>query len=540
MPERGLRGVIHYLREQTGRGPGGGIPDAELLRRWVSARDEAAFELLLWRHAPMVMGVCRRLLRDATEAEDAAQATFLALACRAGSISRRTAPAGWLYRVAYRAALRARAAAERRPAPAPEALEAVAAPPDDELLWRDLRPVLDDEIRRLPEKYRLPFVLCQLEGRTNEEAARELGCPLGTVLSRLARAREQLRHRLTRRGLALPGAAVAAAWAGGDLSAAVPARFAGQVLRMALSVAAGRGNSGGVAPAVWALVQDLVREMVMVKLKASVVLLLAVGLLGTGAGALARHWGAGPQAPPAPVEQNAAPAAAQAGLHPATPAPGKAAGGQPAGRPAATRAPSHLENVITLQRAAREHLWEEEQRYRVQEEHWTDEITEARRQLIRAEERLRAVEREQAAQRHRERASIEAVEGMLPPVAPAGKKGEPEPDPPALRDLQQWSRKREEQRIAALVEAREELARWEERLRRIEREQAIQREYALARVRTAAEDALRADQGDFRPLPAAAGSGEMGRRLETLTREVQELRRAVERLRPGRERPEGP
>src|SRR5262249_38077723 len=150
-----------------------GLSDAELLDGYINRREEAAFEVLMVRHGPMVLGVCRRLLCHDQDAEDAFQATFLTLARKAGSIGRREALGGWLRQMASRAAR----AAKARPVPL-QALRADLLPAPDlaqDLLWRDLRPVLDEEINRLPDRYRAPFVLCYLEGRTNTEAARQLG-----------------------------------------------------------------------------------------------------------------------------------------------------------------------------------------------------------------------------------------------------------------------------------------------------------------------------------------------------------------------------
>jgi RNA polymerase sigma factor (sigma-70 family) len=186
----------------------GGLTDAQLLHRFLTKRDGAAFELLVWRHGPMVLRVCRRILRDAHGAEDAFQATFLTLACKAGSIGNQEVVSSWLYKVAYRIALRAKASATKRATheqPLVDCLAGGSIAPPDEAAWRELGPLLDAEVRRLPEKYRAAFVLCYLEGKTNEEAARELGCPKGTILSRLSRARERLRKRLNQRGLALSG-----------------------------------------------------------------------------------------------------------------------------------------------------------------------------------------------------------------------------------------------------------------------------------------------------------------------------------------------
>jgi RNA polymerase sigma factor (sigma-70 family) len=198
----------HRSRLSAGPAPPGGLTDAQLLDRFLTKRDEAAFELLVWRHGPMVLRVCRRILRDVHGAEDAFQATFLTLACKAGSIGKQEAVSSWLYKVAYRIALRAQAGVAKRARhekPMVECLAATGSAPPDEAAWRELGPLLDAEVQRLPEKYRAAFILCYLEGKTNEEAAQELGCPKGTILSRLARARERLRKRLHRRGLALSG-----------------------------------------------------------------------------------------------------------------------------------------------------------------------------------------------------------------------------------------------------------------------------------------------------------------------------------------------
>ncbi len=193
-----LDSLVRRLR-RTVASPADAASDASLLERFVASRDEAAFEVLLWRHGPMVLGVCRRMLRCAQDAEDAFQAAFLLLARKAASIRRREAVAGWLYRTACRVALRAREAARRHPAAMPLSAEPTAPDAEPDLVWRDLRPVLDEEVRRLPDKYRLPIILCYFRGRTHAEAARELGCPRGTVGVRLQRARELLRGRLTRR-----------------------------------------------------------------------------------------------------------------------------------------------------------------------------------------------------------------------------------------------------------------------------------------------------------------------------------------------------
>ncbi len=187
MEDRSLSRLLQEVRKTAGDGVG----DAELLSRFAATGDEAAFELLVHRHQRLVFGVCRRILGDHHDAEDAFQAAFLALARKAGGIGKREAVAGWLFRVAYRTALAARAGRARRvsrerPVVAAEATAAPADPaaaPERREAWA----AVDEEVNRLPERFRAAVVLCYLEGKTVDEAARLLGCPRGTVASRLAR-----------------------------------------------------------------------------------------------------------------------------------------------------------------------------------------------------------------------------------------------------------------------------------------------------------------------------------------------------------------
>src|SRR6266545_958150 len=197
-----LGAVVRQLHRLAGA-PTQEVSDGQLLERFSSSGEEAAFEALVRRHGPMVLGVCRRVLRDGHATEDAFQATFLVLLRRAGGLDRRCSLAGWLYTVAYHVALRARADAARRRRKEAAVLPPIPTEPQPDLAWRELQPVLDEELDRLPEHWRAPVVLCYLEGRTNEEAGRLLGWPVGTVKSRLARARDLLRTRLARRGITL-------------------------------------------------------------------------------------------------------------------------------------------------------------------------------------------------------------------------------------------------------------------------------------------------------------------------------------------------
>ncbi len=189
-------------------GAGTGLPepdwtDGQLLDAFLSGHSEAAFAELLKRHGPLVLGVCRRILRDPHDADDAFQATFLVLLRQAGSIAKKESVASWLYGVAYRLAVRAKAKARRRRDHESQGAPMRTTDPFEELLWRDLRSVLDDEIHRLPETYRAAVVLCLLEGKPYAEAGRLLGCSKATVSLRLARARKWLHERLDRRGVAL-------------------------------------------------------------------------------------------------------------------------------------------------------------------------------------------------------------------------------------------------------------------------------------------------------------------------------------------------
>jgi RNA polymerase sigma factor (sigma-70 family) len=278
MAHRPLDLVVGRLRRLAGPSPVDDLADRLLLERFALNRDEAAFETLLRRHGPMVLGVCRRLLGDRHAAEDAFQATFLILVRRAGSLGRHGTLAGWLYTVARHTALRARADARRRSERERQVPpRAGSAEPGE---WRELRPLLDEEIGRLPDRFRLPLVLCYLEGMTNEEAARRLGCPTGTVLSRLARARARLRGRLTRRGITLSVAALGALLS----EAAAPAAPPTALLAATHQAAAGMTASTAVAAAgpALTLMHEVVNAMFWTRIKLLLVCLVAAGLTGTG------------------------------------------------------------------------------------------------------------------------------------------------------------------------------------------------------------------------------------------------------------------
>jgi RNA polymerase sigma factor (sigma-70 family) len=270
MPTTATGCLLRYLCRAAGDGPS----DAALLESYTGHADPDAFAALVRRHGPMVWGVCRRLLRDPHDADDAFQATFLVLVHKAGSIAPRHAVGNWLYGVAYRTALKARAAASRRRAMERRAAErrqdGRAAPPEP-------APLLYHEIHRLPEKYRAVFVLCDLECKTRKEAARELGWPEGTVAGRLVRARALLARRLKRYGLSAALATLGTASAG-----------------------TARASVGASTPRAVSLAGAVIRSMGLVKLRAAAAMLLAsLGVATLTYAAAGRAAGSEADAPPA-------------------------------------------------------------------------------------------------------------------------------------------------------------------------------------------------------------------------------------------------
>jgi RNA polymerase sigma factor (sigma-70 family) len=289
----------------------GGVPDCALLGAFVEQRDEGAFAALVHRHGAMVFNVCRRALRDLNDAEDAFQATFLVLARKAGSVRRREALAGWLHAVASRVARKLQAdrcRRERRTEPLVE----VPAPDAGDVSWREVWSVLDEELARLPDAYRAPLVLCYLEGKTQDEAARELGWTTGALRGRLERGRQRLRGRLVRRGLglsALCGAAVAAPTSATALAAL-------EVAAVKAVLAPTAAHSAQVA-----LADGVSKAMFLGNLRATVVMLtLTLALVG---GAVLTYHSASramPASGPArPAARAAASPAARAAAKPATP-----------------------------------------------------------------------------------------------------------------------------------------------------------------------------------------------------------------------------
>jgi RNA polymerase sigma factor (sigma-70 family) len=310
MAGHALRTVMHHLHRVARREGVGSLADAELLRRFRDAGDEAAFEVLVWRHAPLVLGLCQRLLHRTQDAEDAFQATFIAFLRGAHSIGKAGSIGSWLYKVAYRIALKAKARAARQARPLPAGLDLPAEAAAPALDWGDLRPVLDEEVNRLPEKYRIPVVLCYLEGKTCAEAAREIGCPRGTVVTHLARARKRLRARLTRRGLGLSTGLLAVCLSPGAAPAVSPALIQATA-DVCLLLLRGAALTAVVPASVLTLVQGVTKPMLLMnQLKVVAFALAATGLLAGGAGAVA--WQVLAAGPPAPVGSPLIPTGASA------------------------------------------------------------------------------------------------------------------------------------------------------------------------------------------------------------------------------------
>jgi RNA polymerase sigma factor (sigma-70 family) len=270
--------VLGYVRQLAAR-KDHELPDHHLVERFAAHRDEAAFAALLKRHGPMVLGVCHSVLHNLHDAEDAFQVAFLVLAQRAGSIHRRESVGSWLYQVAYHLALRAKANAARRKVLEQRAVTMPSVDPVLDLSLRELQSVLFEELEGLPEQYRAPLVLCGLEEKSLDEAARLLGWTRWTVKGRLQRGREQLRSRLCRRGLDLSSGLFGTALGLNAASGQVPATLADSTLQAALKVAGGQGvKAGGVSAKVAALVQGATKTMFRSKFKVATVVLLALTL----------------------------------------------------------------------------------------------------------------------------------------------------------------------------------------------------------------------------------------------------------------------
>jgi RNA polymerase sigma factor (sigma-70 family) len=279
--------LYKYLRRVNLRHDAGDLADALLLECWLTDGDDAAFEALVRRHGPMVLKVCRRVLHDAHEAEDVYQATFLVFVSKAASIIPRSNVGNWLHGVAYKAALRSRSAIARRRTAEREAADVVKTQDGPDDVWQQLQPVLDKELQALPETYRLPIVLCDLEGKTRKQASRQLGWAEGTVASRLARGRALLAQRLRRHGLPLSTAALATLLTQQSASAAVPTSLLVSTLKATALFAGGQGAARSmISEHITSLAKGMLRAMLLHKLSRLVAMVLLIGALAFGAGSV--------------------------------------------------------------------------------------------------------------------------------------------------------------------------------------------------------------------------------------------------------------
>jgi RNA polymerase sigma factor (sigma-70 family) len=277
--------VLQHLRRTALLRDEAGLTDGQLLEDYLRRREDAALAALVRRHGPMVWGVCRRVLGNYHDAEDAFQATFLVLVRKAASIVPREMVANWLYGVAHQTARKARATTARRGARERQVTQMPEPAATDPELWDDVQPLLDQELSGLPDIYRVAIVLCNLEGKTRKEAARQLGVPEGTLAARLARGRVMLAKGLARHGLAVSGGTLAVVLAQNAASVGVPTSLVSSTIKAASLFAAGHAAASGVVSAkVAGLAEGVLKTMLLTKVKIVTALLLAVATLGIGAG----------------------------------------------------------------------------------------------------------------------------------------------------------------------------------------------------------------------------------------------------------------
>jgi RNA polymerase sigma factor (sigma-70 family) len=290
------RAVVRHLRTLYQFGVVGSFSDEQLLDRYLTRRDETAeeaFAELVQRHGPMVLGACCRILGDGHAAEDAFQATFLVLARKAATVMRREKVAGWLYIVAVRTAREARARAARRRAREEHVSRPISVEPPDNEFPDELRAILDEELARLPARHRDPLVLCELEGLSRPEAAQRLAIPEGTLSSRLARGKDQLRVRLVSRGVSLTTAAISAILIREARAVTVPLSLLEPTVRAATLVAAGPTAAAAISAPVASLSEGVLKAMFIAKLKGIVLAVATATALVSGVIVLAQEGAPG-------------------------------------------------------------------------------------------------------------------------------------------------------------------------------------------------------------------------------------------------------
>lgn len=308
--------AVDYLRRTLSLQDATDMTDGQLVEAFIASKDQAAFEALLRRHGPMVFSVCRRFIHDVQDAEDVFQATFLVFIRKAASVKPRDMVANWLHGVAYNIALKARAMIARRRVrecqladiPEPEARVHQGS--------QDLRSIIDHELCHLPEKYRLPILLCDLEGRSIKEAMLQVGWPQGTLAGRLARARKMLASRLVRRGVAVSGSALAALLSENAVSACVSNSLLLTAAKIANLIGTGNAVTSMVSAGVIAFTEGALKSMMLTKLKIAALATLALAILvAFGSGLLTQPTAAAQQGEgqaatgkqPASLEESALP-----------------------------------------------------------------------------------------------------------------------------------------------------------------------------------------------------------------------------------------
>lgn len=289
MTTSGMSKVVQQLRRTAMRQKLVEPTDGQLLDCFVNRREPTALEILVRRHGPMVWGVCRRMLHNHHDVEDAFQATFLVLVRRAASIMPREMVGNWLYGVAHQTARKARTTTAKRRARERQLTEMPETGVGEREIWSELRPVLDRELSLLPDKYRAVIVLCELEGKTRPEVARQLSLPEGTVASRLARARSMLAKRLTRHGLAVSGGTLALLLSQKAAAGTVPTSVMASTINAVTVGAAGQAMAGVISVKVASLAEGVLKAMWLSKFMVAAAVLLAVAVVIASVGALGQR-----------------------------------------------------------------------------------------------------------------------------------------------------------------------------------------------------------------------------------------------------------
>lgn len=289
MPTGQVNTVLGFIRNLSEADATRKLPDRELVRQFASRRDDAAFRALVRRHGAMVFRLCSRVLQSNQDAEDVFQATFLVLAKKAGAVQRRDSIGSWLYGVAFRLATKMKTAAARRRtkearAEAKHQQDVLAA-----ISAREAQDMLDQELARLPDKYRAPLILCCVEGLARDEAAHQLAWPLRAVKNRLEQARLLLRARLARRGLTLSGALLLSVLCEQVGKAALSGGLIRSTVKAATTVAAGGAATSIVSPKVAALTEGALQAMCVTNLKMAAILFSAIAAIGIGTACIVNH-----------------------------------------------------------------------------------------------------------------------------------------------------------------------------------------------------------------------------------------------------------